>query len=343
MLVLYCNRRPRVANGVGYAGNMRENEKRRRIVGSVLLLLTSLIWGFAFVSQVQGMQSVSPMFFNAVRFTLGAVSLIPVLVVLSRLGVGRTMQSQTADRHAGPGALAWWSAVCGLILWAGATSQQYGIELSMSAGHSGFVTALYIVLVPVLGFLFLHRRIHLLTVLAIIVSIVGFYLLCVTDTIRGIGVGDLVLLASALLYATHILVIDRVGGRFNPIMLSLGQYLVVSLLSWVATLALHQVDWRGALACAGALAYAGIMSVGVAYTLQVVGQRYVPPSQASMIMSLESFFSAVGGALILHETMSGRGYAGCAMIFLGTILAQIDPERLLGRLFQDDSQQKTIE
>lgn len=323
---------------------MRENEKRRRIVGSVLLLLTSLIWGFTFVSQVQGMQSVSPMFFNAVRFTLGAVSLIPVLVVLSRLGVGRTMQSQQSQPdHAGPGGLACWSAVCGLILWAGATSQQYGVQLSMSAGHSGFVTALYIVLVPVLGFLFLHRRIHLLTVLAIIVSIVGFYLLCVTDTIRGIGVGDLVLLASALLYATHILVIDRVGGRFNPIMLSLGQYLVVSLLSWVATLALHQVDWRGALACAGALAYAGVMSVGVAYTLQVVGQRYVPPSQASMIMSLESFFSAVGGALILHETMSGRGYAGCAMIFLGTILAQIDPERLLGRLFQDGSQQKTIE
>ncbi len=323
---------------------MRENEHQHRIVGSVLLLLTSLIWGFAFVSQVQGMQSVSPMFFNAVRFTLGAVSLIPVLVVLSRLGVGRTMQSQQSQPdHAGPGGLACWSAVCGLILWAGATSQQYGVQLSMSAGHSGFVTALYIVLVPVLGFLFLHRRIHLLTVLAIIVSIVGFYLLCVTDSIRNIGVGDLVLLASAVLYATHILVIDRVGSRFNPIMLSLGQYLVVSLLSWVATLALHQVDWRGALACAGALAYAGVMSVGVAYTLQVVGQRYVPPSQASMIMSLESFFSAVGGALILHETMSGRGYAGCAMIFLGTILAQIDPERLLGRLFQDGSQQKTIE
>ncbi|MFR0590355.1 DMT family transporter [Bifidobacterium thermophilum] len=323
---------------------MRENEHQHRIVGSVLLLLTSLIWGFAFVSQVQGMQSVSPMFFNAVRFTLGAVSLIPVLVVLSRLEVGRTMQSQQSrPDHAGPGALACWSAVCGLILWAGATSQQYGVQLSMSAGHSGFVTALYIVLVPVLGFLFLHRRIHLLTVLAIIVSIVGFYLLCVTDTIRGIGVGDLVLLASALLYATHILVIDRVGSRFNPIMLSLGQYLVVSLLSWVATLALHQVDWQGALACAGALAYAGIMSVGVAYTLQVVGQRVVPPSQASMIMSLESFFSAVGGALILHETMSGRGYVGCAMIFLGTILAQIDPEHLIRRFSPDDSQQKTIE
>ncbi|MEJ5922335.1 DMT family transporter [Bifidobacterium thermophilum] len=320
---------------------MRKNEKRRRALGSALLLLTALIWGFAFVSQVQGMQSVSPMFFNAIRFTLGAVSLAPVLVVLSRLRTGRTAQRQPAQ--AGPGSLACWSVVCGLVLWAGATTQQYGVQLSMSAGHSGFVTALYIVLVPVLGFLFLHRRIHLLTVLAIIVSIVGFYLLCVTDTIRGIGVGDLVLLASAVLYATHILVIDRVGGRLDPLKLSLGQYLVVSLLSWVATLIMHQVDWRGALACAGALAYAGIMSVGVAYTLQVVGQRYVPPSQASMIMSLESFFSAVGGALILHETMTGRGYLGCALIFVGTILAQIDPERLLGRIFKDDSQPKTIE
>lgn len=320
---------------------MRENEKRRRIVGSALLLLTSLIWGFAFVSQVQGMQSVSPMFFNAIRFTLGAVSLAPVLVVMSRIQAGRaaTRQSPKASR----GTVAVWSAVCGLILWAGATSQQYGVQLSMSAGHSGFVTALYIVLVPVLGFLFLHRRIHMLTVLAIIVSIVGFYLLCVTDSIRTISVGDLVLLASAVLYATHILVIDRVGGRLNPIALSLGQYLVVSLLSWVSTLVLHQVDWQGALACAGALAYAGIMSVGVAYTLQVVGQRVVPPSQASMIMSLESFFSAVGGALILHETMSGRGYVGCAMIFLGTILAQIDPEHLIRRFSPDDSQQKTIE
>jgi len=320
---------------------MPESEKQRRVVGSVLLLVTALIWGFAFVSQVQGMQSMSPAFFNAIRFTLGAASLFPVLLLSSRTRARRVDdERQPAGRR---GRLVLWSCVCGLVLWAGATSQQIGVQMSMSAGHSGFVTALYIVLVPVLGFLFLHRRIHVLTVSAIIVSVIGFYLLCVTDGIRNVGTGDLVLLASAVLYATHILVIDRVGDRLDPLELSLGQYLVVSLLSWVMTLSLHQADWRGALACAGAVAYAGIMSVGVAYTLQVVGQRYVPPSQASMIMSLESLFSAVGGALILHETMTGRAYAGCALIFLGTILAQIDPERLLNRIFQDDSQQQAIQ
>ncbi|NEG70885.1 DMT family transporter [Bifidobacterium ramosum] len=288
------------------------------------LLLTALIWGFAFVSQVQGMDSMTPLFFNATRFTLGAVSLVPLLLWRRARHVAadeRPQQSSPAARLLANPAVV--GAICGVFLFTASTLQQYGILYGRSAGRAGFITALYIVMVPLLAFVFLHRRVHLMTIAAVVVAVVGFYFLCVTDGFGSLTLADLLLLFTAVLFAAHILVIDTLGSQIDALMLSFGQFVTTAALSWIGSLIEGSVDWAGAMQSWEAVLYAGIGSVGIAYTLQVVGQQWVPPTQASLVMSLESFFSVVGGALLLGEVMTPRGYLGCALIFAGTMLAQL--------------------
>lgn len=301
------------------------------------LLLTALIWGFAFVSQVQGMDSMTPLFFNATRFTLGALSLIPLLVWRrTRRGVAAVRNEKTrldnrmsnTQNQSLSAALLLANPVivgliCGIVLFAASTLQQYGILYGRSAGRAGFITALYIVMVPLLAFVFLRRRVSVMSITAVIVSVIGFYLLCITDGFGSITVADLLLLFTAVLFAAHILVIDTIGGYVDPLMLSFVQFVTTSVLSWVGSICEGSINWGGVAQAWPAVLYAGIGSVGIAYTLQAVGQQWVPPTRASLIMSLESFFSAVGGALLLGEVMSLRGYAGCALIFTGTLIAQL--------------------
>lgn len=314
---------------------------RQEFVGMACLLLTALIWGFAFVSQVQGMDSMAPLFFNATRFTLGALSLIPLLVWRRMRSGGVAARDEKtlpvnrmSDTQSQPCSTAWLLAnpvivglICGIVLFAASTLQQYGILYGRSAGRAGFITALYIVMVPLLAFAFLRRRVSVMTIVAVIVSVVGFYLLCITDGFGSITLADLLLLFTAVLFATHILVIDMIGGRVEPLTLSFVQFMTTSVLSWIGSLIEGSIDWTGVLQAWPAVLYAGIGSVGIAYTLQAVGQQWVPPTRASLIMSLESFFSAVGGALLLGEVMTVRGYIGCALIFAGTLIAQL-PARL---------------
>ncbi|QTB92082.1 DMT family transporter [Bifidobacterium saguini] len=310
------------------------------------LLLTALIWGFAFVAQVQGMDSMSPLFFNACRFTLGALSLVPILI-WQRGGKDRDERqgsdvaedvaaqssadvSDLVHDHQGP--MSFWqslvanpvfvSVLCGTILFTASTLQQYGILYGKSAGRAGFLTALYIVMVPLLAFVFLRRRIGLPVFVAVAMSVVGFYLLCITDGFGSIGLADILLVFTAALFAAHILVIDELGAKVDAIVLSFGQFCTTAVLSWAGSLMEGSVDWTGAAHSWMPIVYAGIGSVGIAYTLQVVGQQWVPPTRASLLMSLESFFSAVGGAIFLGEVMTPRGYLGCTLIFLGTLLAQ---------------------
>ncbi|PLS30496.1 transporter, drug/metabolite exporter family [Bifidobacterium margollesii] len=283
------------------------------------LVLTAMIWGFAFVSQVSGMNSMSPFFFNATRFTLGTISLIPILLVRSKRP--ETAAGNTAS-HGSPRHTILIAMLCGVVLFTASTLQQYGILYGKSAGRAGFLTALYIVIVPLLAFVFLRRRIGVLTVAAVAIAVAGFYLLCITDGFGSMTMADGLLVASALLFAVHILVIDELGSSIDPIVLSFGQFLTTTIISWICSLATGAVDWAGAGQAWIAVLYAGIGSVGIAYTLQVVGQQWVPPTRASLIMSLESFFSVIGGALLLGEIMTPRAYLGCALIFLGTLLAQ---------------------
>ena len=294
------------------------------------LLLTALIWGFAFVSQVQGMDSMTPLFFNAVRFTLGALSLVPILLVTGSRR--RADQAQTASHRARPphGSVprSWRTnpaivgGICGVFLFTASTLQQYGILYGRSAGRAGFITALYIVLVPLLAFVFLRRRITVVVVASVAIAVTGFYLLCITDGFGSLTLADLLLLFTALLFAAHILIIDVLGSAVDALQLSFAQFTVTAALSWIGSLVQGSVDWQGAASAWIPILYAGIGSVGIAYTLQAVGQQWVPPTRASLIMSLESFFSVVGGALFLGETMTVRGYLGCALIFAGTLLAQ---------------------
>ena len=208
------------------------------------------------------------------------------------------------------------SVICGIVLFTASTVQQYGILYSGSAGRSGFITALYIVMTPLLAFLILRRRVTMNVIVSVAIAVVGFYLLCITDGFGSITLAD-------VLFAGHILVIDTFGQKMDPILLSFGQISTTALLSWIGSLCEGSIDWAGAMQSWFPIVYAGIGSAGVAYTLQVVGQQLVPPSRAAVIMSLESFFSAVGGALLLGEVMTTRAYIGCALIFIGTVLAQV--------------------
>ena len=212
------------------------------------LILTAMIWGFAFVSQVQGMASMTPLFFNATRFTLGALSLLPLLWFRRRgkatagsrtaydagerpvleLGDGKVMD--LPKWTASPVAV---SVICGVVLFSASTVQQYGVLYSGSAGRSGFITALYIVMTPLLAFVVLRRRIHLSVVISVAIAVVGFYLLCVTDGFGSITIADVVLLFTAVLFATHILVIDTFGRKMDVIALSFGQIATTAVLSWV--------------------------------------------------------------------------------------------------------------
>ena len=270
--------------------------KRQELVGMLSLLLTALIWGFAFVAQVQGMDLMSPMFFNATRFTLGALSLVPIL--LWQRGRGSADKGDTA----------------GVDVVGTEASRAVSTDAA-SNGASDVVT--------ITGAKLNANKPDS----AVALSIAGFYLLCITDGFGSIGLADILLVFTAVLFAVHILVIDTLGGTMDAIKLSFGQFCTTAVLSWAGSLIEGSVDWAFAAHSWIPILYAGIGSVGIAYTLQVVGQQWVPPTRASLLMSLESFFSAVGGALLLGEVMTPRGYLGCALIFLGTLLAQA-PARL---------------
>ena len=270
--------------------------KRQELVGMLSLLLTALIWGFAFVAQVQGMDSMSPMFFNAARFTLGALSLVPILLWMR--GRGSADKGDTAG--------------------ADVVGTEASVAVSTDAASNGASDV-----VTITGAKLNANKPDS----AVALSIAGFYLLCITDGFGSIGLADTLLVFTAVLFAVHILVIDTLGGTMDAIKLSFGQFCTTAVLSWAGSLIEGSVDWAGAAHSWIPILYAGIGSVGIAYTLQVVGQQWVPPTRASLLMSLESFFSAVGGALLLGEVMTPRGYLGCALIFLGTLLAQA-PARL---------------
>ena len=299
------------------------------------LLLTALIWGFAFVAQVQGMDLMSPMFFNATRFTLGALSLVPILLWMRGRGsadkgdtAGVDVVGTEASRAVSTDAASNGASDVVTITGAKLNANKPDSAVARLLANPVVISVLCgIVMVPLLAFVFLRRRIGMLVFVAVALSIAGFYLLCITDGFGSIGLADILLVFTAVLFAVHILVIDTLGGTMDAIKLSFGQFCTTAVLSWAGSLIEGSVDWAFAAHSWIPILYAGIGSVGIAYTLQVVGQQWVPPTRASLLMSLESFFSAVGGALLLGEVMTPRGYLGCALIFLGTLLAQA-PARL---------------
>lgn len=287
----------------------------RRARANLLLLLASAIWGFAFVAQVAGSR-VGAFTFNSSRFLLGALSLLPIIVWLDH-------------RDAVPSAerVRRWKAVVrpgmaiGVLLFAGSSLQQIALRHT-TAGNAAFVTGLYVVTVPLAG-LALGHRIRGGVWLGAGLAVAGLYLLTLTGGLAAMNVGDLLCLVSTLFWTGHILAVSRYSRRLDPIRLSVAQFVANSAYAGATALVVEDAPFRGLTTVVGPIAYAGLASVGVAYTLQVLGQRDALPSHAALIMSLETVFGALGGAIFLGERMAPLGSAGAGLMLAGIIISQL--------------------
>lgn len=291
-----------------------------RMRANLMLLTTALIWGVAFVAQSVGMDYIGAFTFNCVRSLIGGAVLLPCIWVLDRLdGRGKP----------GPGEKKKWPVIggvcCGLILGVASSFQQFGIVYT-TVGKAGFITALYIVIVPLLGML-LGRRVGGRIWLAVGLAVGGMYLLCITESFS-IGFGDLLVLISALCFSVHILVIDHFSPGADGVRMSCIQFFTAGALCAVPMLLFETPSLAAILAAWQPVLYAGVMSCGVAYTLQVVAQKHTDPTVASLLLSLESVIAVLAGWILLGQTLSARELAGCVLSFCAIILAQL-PERRL--------------
>lgn len=288
--------------------------KTHRLKYNLLLLLAAAIWGFAFVAQRIGAQHVGTFTFNGIRFGLGSLSLLPLLLFLrNKPETAATIDSST--KRALPAGM-----LTGCVIFLGATLQQIGL-VDTSAGKAAFITGLYIVLVPILGILLKHR-IYANTWFGVAVAAIGLYFLCVTESFT-IASGDLFELAGALFWTVHILLIDHFTKKVDALKLSFFQFVTCSLLSLAAALLFEDISLYNIGQAVIPLLYGGICSVGIAYTLQVIGQKHAQPSHAAIILSMESVFASVGGWLILKEDLGVRGYLGCLLMLFGMLLSQL--------------------
>ena len=296
---------------------------------SVLLLLTAAIWGVAFVAQSVGMDYVGPFTFNTVRSLIGGIVLIPCIVLLKRINAGSKDTAGAAEHASGDPAgqrkvLLTGGVACGVLLCIASNLQQFGIMYT-SVGKSGFITAMYIVLVPVVG-IFLKKKAGVKIWCSVAIAVCGLYLLCMTDNGFSIQKGDLLLLLGAVVFSFHILTIDYFSPKVDGVKMSCIQFFTCGILSMVCMFLFEQPQIGAILQAWMPIVYAGVMSCGVAYTLQIVGQKGMNPTVASLILSMESVISVIAGWLILHQKLSGRELLGCVLMFVAIILVQL-PER----------------
>jgi drug/metabolite transporter (DMT)-like permease len=284
----------------------------KTLKAELLLALAAVIWGFAFVAQRVGMEHVGPFTYNGVRFLLGALVLLPLLLI-NRPAVGLIPVGGWKSIMGG-------GLLAGLILFAGASLQQVGIVYT-TAGKAGFITGLYVVIVPLLGLLWGHRT-PWSTWTGATLAAIGLYLLTMTDDLS-LAEGDRLVLLGALFWALHVLAIGWLSGRHvEPVLLASLQFVVCAVLSLATAVVTEPITLTGLQGAALPILYGGLLSVGVAYTLQVIAQRDAPPSHAAIILSLETVFAALAGWLWLNEALSGRGLAGGALMFVGMLWSQ---------------------
>ena len=310
--------------------------KNKQMVGSLLLLLTAMIWGTAFVGQRVGMDSIEPVTFNAARMALAAVVVGTLAVVLRRnkkdvslnavsektLHAAAANDSRAEDENA-----AQWSNTlkggisCGLFLTAGSVFQQMGVVYT-SAGKAGFITAMYMLLVPILNYILFKKKNTWLVWLAVFIGVGGMYLLCVKEDFS-LTRGDILVCICALMFSGHILCCDYFVKLASPIELAAIQFATAAVVSAVVAFLFEAPAWAGVVAAAMPILYCGVVSGGIGYTLQIVAQKFTDPTVASLLMSLESVFAVIAGSLLLGEQMSFRELLGCAVMFVAIILVQI--------------------
>ncbi|MFT7724332.1 MAG: DMT family transporter [Roseateles sp.] len=287
-----------------------------RAQANLLLTLVALIWGSAFVAQSQAMAHVGPMLFTGVRFLVGALVVLPLaLLEWRRLARAGRTPSRTDAAHIG---------LLGLLMTAGAAMQQVGLQTT-SVTNAGFLTALYVPLVPVLAWALLRQLAHWSVWPAAAGCLAGAFLLSGAHELR-LAPGDLWVVGSALPWALHVLMVGRWADRMAaPFLVACGQFVVCGLLSLAAAAALEPLAWAGLRAAAGPIAYAGVLSVGIAFTAQVVAQRYAHAADAAIILSAETLFAAAFGHALLGERLDAAGLAGCALLLAGLLLVQLAP------------------
>lgn len=290
-----------------------DNIKRKKEwLGALLLLLTSFIWGLAFVAQSVGMDYVGPYTFNFSRFFVGAIVLIPFVAI--NVSKKKTVKKSNLKitLFGGIG--------CGIILCAASCLQQIGVLYTDAVGKAGFLTALYIIIVPILGFFFGKKSKALIWV-SVLLATFGLYLICVKDGFV-FDKADIILIACAFVFSLHIIFIDFVSPKTDGVVISCIQFAVAGVISLCIAVFTEKINIRDILSAYIPILYAGAMSCGVAYTLQIIGQKFIEPTKASLLMCLESVFATLGGFVILQERMSVKEFIGCGVVFAAIILAQ---------------------
>ena len=287
-----------------------------RFKGSFMLLIAAMIWGTAFAAQSSGMKYVEPFTYNSIRTIIGGTVLIPVIALFRKNG------NKYDNKKAGFKTSFRGGIFCGIILFAASSLQQYGISLT-SAGKAGFITALYVVIVSLIGF-FTGKHSGKRIWLCVLIAVCGFYLLCVSRTLS-ISRGDIYVLLSAFFYALHIIAIDRFNSNnADSMIMSCVQFFTAGTVMLICMFIFESPSFNSIIAARYTILYTGVMSCAVAYTLQIIGQRYTHPAIATLIMSLESVFAALSGWLILGEKLSFKELSGCFLVFSAVISAQPD-------------------
>ena len=283
-----------------------------------MLFLTAFIWGFAFVAQVSGANYVEPFTFNAIRFIIGTLSLIPVVLFFEKGKSEPKVRKKTFFA----------SLISGSVLFAASMLQQFGVQYTRSAGLAGFITGLYTVLVPIACFILFKSKVALYKWLGAICAVAGLFLLCYKpEEGLSFGIGELVLFIGAFFWAAHVISVDRLGKDVRSLHFAWGQFAVCSVLCIVSMFIFEEPNFESIYLAKWSLLYCGIPSVAVAYTLQIVAQKRCDPTVAVIILSTESVFSAVGGVMFGIDSISLIGYIGCAFIFCGIVVSQINIEK----------------
>jgi len=295
-------------------------KSRKQLIGNIILIFVAFIWGTAFAVQRIGMEHIEPITFTAARMSLAAVVVGAVSMLQKKKSFSDENEKIEYRKNTLLGGL-----LCGAFLVSASIFQQVGIVYT-TAGKAGFITALYILLVPILSFLIFKKKNTLLVWAGVIIGVIGMYLLCMKESLR-LSYGDALICVCAILFSGHILCCDHYAKRGNPIRISSIQFTVTAVVSWIIAFIVEAPSMDKIISAAVPILYCGLISAGLGYTLQMIAQRLTEPTIASMLMSLESVFAVLGGAVLLNERMSLREIAGCIIMFIAIILVQLPVSR----------------
>ena len=290
--------------------------RHRQLLGSLILLIVAVIWGTAFAFQRMGTGVIGPMTFTASRMTLSAVAVGFVSFLIKDPEMTDAAGSSARRRDTLTGGV-----LCGLFLVSATLFQQIGIAYT-TAGKAGFITALYILLVPIISTVFLRKPSSWIVWIAVLLGLAGMYLLCMTEGFS-LARGDALVCVCAMLFTGHILCCDRYAGRGSPVRISAIQFVTASVVSWTLAFIFESPSIEAIRSALVPILYCGLASGGIGYTLQIVAQRFTNPTVASLLMSFESVFAVLGGAVLLHERMSTRELLGCMVMFIAIIVVQV--------------------